>query len=165
MLSDNVVRVFLEDKIVDCLGVFPEGVVAFCASEELGCAFVAASGLHLPSVGSVVSAFWTCYVGDGHSTDLMLLCDYGYAFLGWTLNGLGNSFCALFCFFLVSTFWAYGLNCDFVSFLFALGDHAGSTLWTKFHKYTPILLPQCFCQLLNISFLEKQTKTTKNMML
>lgn len=140
-------------------------MVAFCASEELGCAFVAASGLHLPGVGEVVSAFWACHFGGGHGAYLVLLCDYGYAFLVWTINGFGDCFCAFFGGFFVSAFWAYGLDCDFVSFLFALGEHAGSALWTKFHKYTPILLPQCFCQLLNISFLEKQTKTANNMRL
>jgi hypothetical protein len=152
-------------RLLGCLGVFSEGVSAFCASEELGCAFVAASGLHLPGVGSVVSAFWAGYVGGGHGAYLVLFGDYGYAFLGWALNGFGDCFCAFFGCFLVSTFGAYGLNCDFVSFLFSVGDHACSTLWTKLHKYTPILLAQCFCQLLNVSFLEKTTKTASNVRL
>jgi hypothetical protein len=141
-------------RLLGCLGVFSEGVTAFCASEELGCAFVAASGLHLPSVGEVVSAFWACHVGGGHGAYLVLFGDYGYAFLGWTLNGFGNLFCAFFGGFLVSTFGAYSLYCDFGSVLFATGNHACSALWTKLHNVHQVFCLNVSLQLLNIFFSE-----------
>ena len=117
-----------------CSGVFSEGVVAFCASEELGWGFVAASGLHLPDVGSVVSAFWACYFGGGQGAYLVFFSDHCYSFFGWTSYGLGSSICAVFPRFLVSTFWAYNLNSDFLSVLFATRNQTHSTLWTKLHN-------------------------------
>jgi hypothetical protein len=57
------------------LGVFSEGVVAFCAAEELRGCFVAASGLHLPDVHKHVPTFWALHPHGGHCFNVVFFAD------------------------------------------------------------------------------------------
>jgi hypothetical protein len=96
-------------KLTERLCVFAECVVTFCTSEEECGAFVAASGLHLPVVSKVVSAFWTGFFGGWQSPYLMFLTNHSYRFPVTTFHFLRNRWPSCFR-FLVATFWAHHLN-------------------------------------------------------
>jgi hypothetical protein len=83
------------------LAVFPERVIAFCATQKLSGRFISASRLHLPDVSHVISAFWA-FNSNGwqrpqflfffayHSYKLLWimlddLADFGFDFLAWFL--------------------------------------------------------------------------------
>jgi hypothetical protein len=126
------------------LAVLSEGVVAFCAAQELGWGFISASCLHLPDVSGVVSAFWAFDPNGGKCSQFLFffayngdkllrimldyLADFGFNFLGWFL---------LF----VSAFWTHKHQRRLLAFLRFLKFKARTTFRAELHmRYSVIRL-------------------------
>ena len=85
-------RVAVILELFAVLGVFSEGVVAFCAAEELGWGFVAATSLHLPNISQVVSAFWAFHLEGWHRVDFLFLFAYNrHSLLDVVFDDLAHS--------------------------------------------------------------------------
>ena len=91
------------------LTVFPEGVVAFCTTQELSGGFICASGLHLPNISGIVATFGT-FNPDGWKRPqfLFFLAYYGDELLRTVLNDFPHfwGFNLLACLLFISVFGA-----------------------------------------------------------